>query len=516
MTNLASFLDTSAATYPDRVAIVFESVSHTYAQVNETANKVANLLSTRGIGPGDNVAICSPNHPWFSTIYYGILKAGATVVPLNFLLKASEFAYHFSDAGVKAVFVLEGSDSDPISSSAREGYLQAGSDENFFVFEDVNPAQNRSTGEMLRELLRHQSSEFSTQPMGDDDTAVIIYTSGTTGRPKGAELTHRNLISNALVTQTVHGMNAQDPETYLCALPLFHSFAQTGMQNAAFAFGGTIVMTRRFDPQEAMQIMAREGVTVFCGVPTMFWRILNEPHSAADIQTVSAGLRFANSGGAALPVEVHREFKERFGVTISEGYGLSETSPGATIAPPGEEIRVGSIGKPLPGVEMKLITEDWSEVLEPEAVGEIAIRGENVMKGYFGRPDETAKVMRDGWFRTGDLARRDADGFYYIVDRAKDLIIRGGFNVYPREVEEVMMQHPAVSLVAVVGVPHEEFGEEIKAFVIRNPHDQTTESELRQWTKERVAPYKYPRTIEFRDAFPTTPTGKILKRELSA
>jgi long-chain acyl-CoA synthetase len=248
----------------------------------------------------------------------------------------------------------------------------------------------------------------------------------------------------------------------------------------------------------------------------MYWGLLGALTDDVDVKALADNLRVAVAGGSALPVEVHREFEHRFGVTILEGYGLSETSPVASFAPWGQDVRVGSIGVPIPGVEMKLINDDWSDVAEgPDAVGEIAIKGPNIMKGYHDRPEATAEAIRDDWFRSGDLARKDADGFYYIVDRSKDMIIRGGYNVYPREVEEVLMTHPAVSLAAVIGVPDESHGEEIKAFVIRNKdHDDVSADDLVAWGKEQMAAYKYPRIVELVDELPMTATGKILKREL--
>lgn len=302
-------------------------------------------------------------------------------------------------------------------------------------------------------------------------------------------------------------------------LPLFHSFGQTTIQNGAFAFGGTVALLPRFEPGSVIDTMLTESVTVFAGVPTMYWGLLGALEDGTDVQTLATNLRTAISGGAALPLEIHREVEKRLGVTIAEGYGLSETSPVASFSPHGEPPRVGSIGKPIPGVEMKLLhPSSWTEVeWSPEAVGEIAIKGHNVMKGYYKRENSTTEVIdKDGWFRTGDLARRDEDGFYYIVDRSKDLIIRGGFNVYPREVEEVLMTHPDVSLAAVIGVPHESHGEEVKAFVILHPGSSLTEDELIAWARTQMASYKYPREVEFVPSLPMTATGKILKRELAS
>ena len=312
--------------------------------------------------------------------------------------------------------------------------------------------------------------------------------------------------------------SAERPDTFLCVLPLFHSFGQTTIQNGAFAYGGTVVMLPRFEPVAALQLMLKEDVTYFAGVPTMYWGLLGALEEGIDVSKIAGNLRAAVSGGSALPVEVHKEFERKFGVTILEGYGLSETSPVASFSQWGQPVRVGSIGVPIPGVEMKLIDPEWNEVnadgSDPDAVGEIAIKGHNVMKGYYKRPDATAEVIRDGWFRSGDLARKDQDGWYYIVDRAKEMIIRGGFNVYPREVEEVLLTHPDVSLAAVIGVPHESHGEEIKAFVILNDGATTTPEELVAWSKEQMAGYKYPRLVEVVASLPMTATGKILKREL--
>jgi long-chain acyl-CoA synthetase len=290
------------------------------------------------------------------------------------------------------------------------------------------------------------------------------------------------------------------------------------VQNTALAFGGTIVMLPRFEAKAALGLMATERISYFAGVPTMYWGLLGALDDSVDLAAIRANLRVAASGGSALPVEIHKAFEARFGITILEGYGLSETSPVASFSKYGEPARPGSIGAPIPGVEMELIEPDsWKPVQwSPDAIGEVAIRGTNVMKGYYKRPDATAAAISpDGWFRSGDLGKRDADGWYYIVDRTKDLIIRGGFNVYPREIEEVLMTHPAISLAAVIGVPSQVHGEEVKAYVILKPGATATPQELVTWSKENMAAYKYPRTVAIVDALPMTATGKILKRELS-
>lgn len=524
MANLAQLLETSAEKYADRTAIVFGDTRLNYAQVNGAANQVANLLVARGVQPGDKVALSMPNLPYFTIIYYGILKAGATVVPLNVLLKPREVTYHLDDSDAVAYFAFEGTADLPIGDAAWEGFQAAEACKDFFLvkLDSAAPAPLEAP-EFYAPLVGEQPPTFDTVERDDDDTAVILYTSGTTGQPKGAELRHRNMRDNALAGEALFGADEDNPDTYLCVLPLFHSFGQTCIQNGAVAYGGTIVMLPRFEAKAALDLMLKENVTYFAGVPTMYWGLLGALEEGVDISSIAENLRVAAAGGSALPGEVHRNFEERFGVTILEGYGLSETSPVASFAPYGEDVRVGSIGLPIPGVEMKLIEPGtWDDVSDEitddgkSAVGEIAIKGHNVMKGYYDRPEATEEAIQDGWFRSGDLARKDADGFYYIVDRSKDMIIRGGYNVYPRELEEVLMSHPAVSLVAVIGVPHESHGEEIKAVVVKEKdHDDVSEDDLLAWGKEQFAAYKYPRVVQFVDELPMTSTGKILKRELS-
>lgn len=518
MTNLAGLLESSAQNHPDRTAIVFGDTRLSYPQVDGAANQVANLLVSRGIQPGDKVALSCPNLPYFTIVYYGILKAGATVVPLNVLLKGREVAYHLGDSDAKAIFAFQGTPELPLGQEAYAGFGEADGCEHFFMITADPAAPSPIEGtETLGQGMASQPPTFATVDVDDDDTAVILYTSGTTGQPKGAELRHRNMRDNALLGEALFQADAANPDTYLCVLPLFHSFGQSVIQNGAFAYGGTVVMLPRFDATPAIGLMLTEGVTFFAGVPTMYWGLLGALDDGVDVATLAKNLRVAVSGGAALPVEVHKEFEKRFGVTILEGYGLSETSPVASFSVLGSTPKVGSIGTPVPGVEMKLIDpESWDEVTDPDGIGEIAIKGHNIMKGYYKRPDATAEAINDeGWFRSGDLGRKDDEGWYYIVDRSKDMIIRGGYNVYPRELEEVLLTHPAISLAAVIGVPHDSHGEEIKAVVILKPGATATSEEIVEWGKEQMAAYKYPRIVEIVDELPMTATGKILKRELS-
>jgi long-chain acyl-CoA synthetase len=517
MLNLSVLLEDSARKHPDRDAVVLGQTRLSYARVNAAANQVANLLVERGIQPGDKVALSCPNLPFFPIVYYGILKAGAVVVPLNVLLKGREVTYHLGDSEAKAYFCFQGTPELAIGEEGWKGFNDAEGCTDFFLI-TVDPAAESPIegAETMGSALAGKSPVFESVITDPDDGAVILYTSGTTGQPKGALLSHSNLVLNALESNRMLGTDPTG-ERHLLTLPLFHSFGSTVQMNAGFASASTLVLIPRFDAAAAVKLLDEEEITFFAGVPTMYWGLLGALEgSGVDVEKIARNLRVAAAGGASLPVEILKEFKSRFGVDILEGYGLSETSPVATFNQRDRDAKPGSIGYPIWGVEVKLIKDDWTTVEGhgQDNIGEIAIRGHNIMKGYYNRPDATAEVMKDGWFRSGDLAYRDEDGFYYIVDRSKDMIIRGGYNVYPREIEEVLLTHEAVSLVAVVGVPHDSHGEEVKAFVIRNEGAEITEDELVAWCKEQMASYKYPRIVEFRDELPMTATGKILKREL--
>ena len=517
--NLSVLLEDSARRYPDRDALVLGDTRFTYAQVDAAANQVANLLVELGIGRGDKVALSCPNLPSFPAVYYGVLKAGAVVVPLNVMLKAREVAYHLSDADVRAYFCFEGTDDQAVGAEGYAGYQQAraagSAIEHFFVITSDPAACSPIEGvETVDRALAGRSPVFDPAVTEATDTAIILFTSGTTGQAKGAELSHANTIMNVLaMNQLLESRPTQD--THVVALPLFHTFGATLQMHLGFSMAATLLLVPRFDAGQVIDLMEKEEVTFFAGVPTMWWGLLNALTDAVDVERIAANLRIGISGGASLPVEILNDVREKLGVTILEGYGLSETSPVATFSDTGRAPRAGSIGVPVWGVECKLIDDDWDEVEGADAIGEIAIKGHNIMKGYYNRPEATAEVIRNGWFRSGDLARRDEDGFYYIVDRSKDMIIRGGFNVYPREVEEVLMTHPSVSLAAVVGVPHDTHGEEIRAFLILNPGAAVTEDEMIGWARQQMAGYKYPRSISFVDSLPMTASGKILKRALA-
>jgi long-chain acyl-CoA synthetase len=490
--NLAQILADSATRAPERVAIKLDDFELSYALLEEAAMRVAGLLHARGIEPGDRVALMVPNVPQFAAIYYGILRVGAIVIPLNVLNRRREVEFFLRDSGAKLLFVWH-----DFCPEAEPAAADAGSD---CIAVDMQAfTQMLFQQEPLTELLERDRI----------DTAVMLYTSGTTGTPKGAELSHANLRENCDVC--VDLFELEDHTVVLGALPLFHAFGQTCALNTCVLAGGTLTLIPRFDGSKALEIVERDRVTVFEGVPTMYGAMLHAP--GRDQYDLSS-LQLCASGGAAMPVELMRSFEAAFDCKILEGYGLSETSPVASFNHPDRERKPGSIGTPIRGVEMKIVDENDRELPGGE-IGEIVIRGHDVMKGYWGRPDATVAAIRDGWFHSGDLGRIDDDGYFFIVDRKKDMIIRNGFNVYPREIEEVLYAHPGVREAAVIGIPDDQLGEEIGAAISLKEGDPTTPEELREFVKQQVAAYKYPRRIWIVDELPKGPTGKILKREIA-
>jgi long-chain acyl-CoA synthetase len=492
MGNLALNLVEARDMYPGRAAVRLDDLVLTYTELDERSARVAGLLAARGVRPGDRVGLMLPNIAEFPVLYYGVLRAGAVVVPMNPLLKAREVEYYLGDSGARLLFAWHAAVEEAAKGAEAAGASLVGV----------------AAGQLDRLLGGHAAAAAVTG-RADDDTAVILYTSGTTGRPKGAELTHANLARNAAVAATTL-FHLEPEDVVMGCLPLFHSFGQTCGLNAAVSSGACLTLLPRFDPGKALEVIQRDRVTVLEGVPTMYVALLNHPRRA-DCDTSS--LRVCVSGGAALPVEVLRGFEDAFGCIILEGYGLSETSPVASFNHPDRQRKPGSIGTPIEGVELRLVDPSGEDVPAGE-VGEIAIRGHNLMKGYWRREQATREAIPDGWLRTGDLARQDADGYFFIVDRKKDLIIRGGYNVYPREIEEVLYEHPAVAEVAVVGIPHPTHGEEVGAAVVLKPGAKVTPAELQAFCKERVAAYKYPRHVWLEAALPKTATGKLLRRQV--
>jgi long-chain acyl-CoA synthetase len=471
--NLGSILQGSADLRGSHVALKLGERSLTYAELDRAARGIAAGLRARGLEPGGKVAIMVPNLPEFTMAYFGILYAGCTVVPLNVLLSGPEVQYHLEDSEASLLVA------HPLF---------------------AEPAQAGASAAGVDVVWAREG--------GSDSVEALAAGEPLTGKPKGAELTHSNLFVNcSVVLPKLLPVGPED--VALATLPLFHSFGQTVIQNGMIAAGATFTLLPRFGPAEAFELMQRDRVTLFAGVPTMYFALL---HHEAETEPDISSLRFCMAGGAPLPVEVMKSFEEKFGVAILEGYGLSETSPVASFNMLDRPRRAGSIGYPVWGVEMAILDENDRPVPDGER-GEICIRGHNIMKGYLKRPDATKETLRGGWFHSGDVGVRSPDGSYEIVDRVKDMIIRGGFNVYPREVEEVLYGHDAIVEAAVLGVPHESHGEEVKAVVV-STDPQLRAEDLIAWCKQRLAAYKYPRIVEFSEGLPKGPTGKILKREL--
>ncbi len=513
MLNLSTVIQESARRYPSKIAYIFGDTELSFAQINGAANMVANGLVAKGIKPGDKVGLSCFNLPYFPIVYFGILKAGAVVVPLSVLLKKDEIAYHLSNSEAKAYFCFVGTEDLPMGQMGHAGFNEAPLCEEFFMImpKPVMPSTIEGT-QTLGSLMNGQSPAFDTVQTAAEDTAVIIYTSGTTGRPKGAELTHNGLMQNTILSADLGEINKDD--TLLIVLPLFHIFAMTVLMLAGAYRGALAVLLPKFDAETVFGLLQKHRVTIFAGVPTMYWGLLNYKEEKFDYKAISDNLKCCYSGGAALPINVLEEFEDRFNVEILEGYGMSEGSPVVTFNMKEFGRKPGSVGKPVWGVDVKIVDDKDKEVPVGEK-GELIYRGHNVMKGYYKKPEANAKTLKDGWLYSGDVAIKDEDGFFFIVDRTKEMIIRGGLNVYPREVEEVMMKHEAVSLVAVIGIPDEKMGEEIRACVVLKPGKSVSDSELMAWTKEHIAAYKYPRQITFMDALPMSATGKIMKKELS-
>jgi long-chain acyl-CoA synthetase len=500
--NLATMLHESALAEPDKACVILGDRALSYAEVEHMSGRVAGNLLALGLRPGTKVAVQLPNIPQFLFAYFGAMRAGLVMVPLNPLLTAPEIAYHLegSDAELLVTF-------DLFATEAHRGALTAGGVATYVVDGGTGgrPEGTRSFDDLCMPV------EIPDIVLTNaDDTAVLLYTSGTTGRPKGAELTHFQLLMNCTVGGELLGF--EDDDIGIAVLPLFHVFGLSSVLNATVRFGGTMVLVPRFDPEAVVDAIEQHRATIFPGVPTMYVALLHAATEGRDLSSLRIGI----SGGAAIPGEVIRAFEEKVpGVVVLEGYGLSETASTTTFNVSAEQRKVLSIGRPVWGVDVRIVdTDDKPLPAGPGHVGEIVVRGHNVMKGYYKNPEATAEVMRGGWFHTGDLAYADDDGYLFIVDRKKDLIIRGGYNVYPREVEEVLYEHAAVAEAAVVGKPHDALGEEVVAVVSTRPGASTTAEELTDHCKERLAAYKYPREFRFVEELPKGPTGKILKKEL--
>jgi long-chain acyl-CoA synthetase len=496
--NLASILTETALATPDAPVHLFGGTATTYRELDEQSGRFAAGLREAGLDPGDVVALQLPNLPHFLAAYFGALKAGMVLLPLNPLLMAPELEYHLGDSSARMLIGFEGMHAEAGKACERLGIpLYLVSMGGGSLPDDAQP---------VSALLSGSVSEVV--PRSPEDTAVLIYTSGTTGKPKGAELTHFQLYMNCTIAGQLFG--ARNDDVTLAVLPFFHVFGLSSVINVSVRYGGCLSIVPRFRPGDVLDVLERDRCTVIGGVPTMLHSLAQQDITGRDL----SALRVAVSGGASLPEDVLRTFEDKYGIEVLEGYGMSETASSCTSNRPGDR-RVLSIGKPLWGVTMR-VADSADRPLPPgrEHVGEILIRGHNVMKGYLGRPEATAETLRGGWLHSGDLGYVDSDGFYFIVDRAKDLVIRGGYNVYPREIEEVLWAHPGILEAAVVGKPDERLGEEVVAVVVLHPGSELSADELIAYCRERLAAYKYPREIRFVAELPKGPSGKVLKSSL--
>lgn len=490
--NITHHIEQASRLFPQKDALRFEDDALTYSELNQRANRLANGLRRLGVKTGDRVALFLPNSPDFVIAYLGALKLGAIAVSLNVMLKSSEVEFILNDCTAKVLITTEELTQEvrPADSPQLETILIA--------------AGQATQGVSLSQLMAEASPIAQAIEMEADAPAAIVYTSGTTGFPKGATLSHGNIISNMHAQRRCCGMHPDD--RLLLYVPLFHCFGQNAILNSGLSTGATIILQRRFKPEQVLEAIAAEQITMFFGVPTVFIKLLNLDTCGYDLNSV----RFYFSAASSLPVEVAQRWREKYGRAIHEGYGLTETSPCACY---NHGDKLGSIGRPIEAVEMKVVNGDGVEV-SPGELGEIIIKGPNVMLGYWNRPLDTAKVLKQGWFHTGDIGRMDAEGRFYIVDRLKDMINVSGFKVYPAEVENVLYQHPAIAEAAVYGVADPIKGEQVQANLLLKPGQRLLPEHLMAFCAERMATYKVPRTFNFVRTIPKNPTGKVLKRLL--
>lgn len=495
--NIFDSLKRAKIHFPNKQAIIFKGAGISYLDLYEQASRLSAALRARfNISKGDRVGIFLPNIPEFIASYYAAARLGAIAVALNVMLKRDEVAFILNDCGAKALITAPHLLAEvPETVPCMEGIVCVG--------EPAQPGFVR-----YQDLLSQPVEQISAANLNQDEGAAILYTSGTTGKPKGVLLTHGNLVSNVYATN--HHTTMEPSDRLICYLPLFHCFGQNFIMNASVNVGATLVLHERFVIDEIFESINTHDVSMFFGVPAIYLRLLGLP----DVGAIFSSVRYFFTASAPMPEELARTWQEKFQQSIYEGYGLTETSPFASYNHD-FHYRVGTVGTPIENVEMKIVDDKGSD-LPPGDVGEIAIKGPNVMKEYYGRPDETAQVIRDGWFFTGDIGRMDEDGYFYLVDRAKDMINVSGFKVWPRELEDVLIQHPSLREAAVVGVSDALSGEAVKAFVVLKENALVKEQELIEFCRSRIAVYKAPRYVEFIDALPKNPAGKILRRELRA
>lgn len=523
---LWKFLEESARKYPAHTALLFFGRRLSYGELWEAVLRFANALEQLGVRKGDRVALMLPNCPQFVIAFYGALRIGAVVVGLNPLYTARELELMLNDSGSSTLILLRSlfpRYREVAGSTAVRRVIVTG-------IEDYLPwpkswlyplkARREGTWVELRPdpnlyWFRRLLKKYSPQPARvsidpKEDVALLLYTGGTTGLPKAAMLTHFNLVANCLQVKSWMPSLQEATEVIQGVLPFFHSYGLTTVLNLGVAIAATIVLQPRFVLEEVLRSTARYGVTLFPGVPTMYVAI----NTSAHVKRYNLhSIRLCISGAAPLPVEVAQAFERLTGARLVEGYGLSEASPVTHTNPLFGQRKFGSIGLPLPDVDAQIVDES-GRPLPPGEIGELIVYGPNVMKGYWNRPEETAQALRDGWLYTGDMAKMDEEGYFYIVDRKKDLIIVGGFNVFPREVEEVLFEHPKVKEAVVAGVPDPYHGEIVKAYVVLREGERASEQELIEFCKERLAPYKVPKRVEFRSELPKSMVGKVLRRML--
>jgi long-chain acyl-CoA synthetase len=493
---LYQYLIDAAQQEPDRIALEFMGMRIPFGFLAQEAQQVAAGLIGQGIRPGQSVGLMLPNVPPFAASYFGALMAGAVVVPFNVMLQGPEIEYLVRDSDIRVIIAYEMFVPNVLAGIAK----LANPPKVFVVGKDTH-------GQQPYHALYGDTGNFRPVEVDTNRPVMTLYTSGTTGKPKGAQITNANVIANLDMFESI--IPAQADDKWLCVLPLFHVFALNGILNSAVRHRTAVVLHPKFELEAAINSLLEDEVTSFAGVPTMYFYLLKHPRLA---ELKSARLRYCISGGAAMPIEVLTKFEKVTGVPIYEGFGLTETTVSVSINRP-ENRKVGSIGLPFAGVEMKIFDDNDNELPCGE-VGEVVVRAPNVMLGYLNKPEETAEALRGGWFHTGDLGYRDEDGFFYIVDRKKDMIIKGGFNIYPREIEEVLFQLPQVAEAAVLGAFDEAKGEHIVAVIAFKPGQQLAQAEIMAHLEKNLAKYKWPQEIVFRPELPKGPTGKILKREL--
>jgi long-chain acyl-CoA synthetase len=500
--NLATILHETAMAAPEAPVYIAGGRAATYRELDELSGRFATGLRESGLKPGEVVALHLPNMPQFLAAYFGALKAGTVVLPLNPLLKAPEIEYHLADSSARLVITFDAAGEAGLACRALGAPM-------YLASPGRTPAPEGTR--LLSELV---SDAAPAEPGGDihpgnaDDTAVLIYTSGTTGKPKGAELTHFQMYMNCTVAGELFG--ARPDDVTLAVLPFFHVFGLSSVINVSVRYGGCLSIVPRFEPKAVLDALETHQCTVIAGVPTMLHALAQQDTTGRDL----SALRVAVSGGSSLPEDVMRTFEDRYGIAVLEGYGMSETASTCSFNQAGDR-RALSIGKPIWGVQMRI--GDVNDTPLPRGrdnLGQILIRGHNVMKGYLGQPEATATTLRGGWLHSGDIGYADEDGFFFIVDRMKDLVIRGGYNVYPREIEEVLYAHPGILEAAVIGKPDERLGEEVVAVVVRRDGADLDAEDVIAYCRERLAAYKYPREVRFMTELPKGPSGKILKAAL--